>query len=113
MLKEFKIENFVVILLITIAVLQGLSLLLTQIFGFKTLKFGPIFYLFAIAIGVGLGISAVVRGIRGTKVDKLDVLVFVLVAGVIVFLSIYAKQLVPSIFSTANLELQSMIGIGP
>ena len=101
-----------VMALLGVVGLQGISYLLTQIFGLKLIKTGPIFYVFALAIGVGVGFAIFARGIRGQKFEKIDLLIFgaaLVIAAVFLF---YVKNLVPAIFSSASLELQSMIGLG-
>lgn len=110
--REFKLENILIIAGIAVAGLQAISFLLTQIFNFPLLKTGPIFLVLALVIGILIGFAIVAKGIRGQKWEKLDFLIFgvaLVIAAVFIF---YVPKLVPSIFSSASLELQSMIGLG-
>jgi|SRR3990167_1637205 len=96
--------------LVSLGLLGGLSLLLSQLFGITPLRVGPIILLFLALAVVVFVFNLVFK--KNFDFDNKSIIAMVLVTAIIVGVYIYLPQTVPEVFSVATQELQSVVGLG-
>jgi len=98
--------NFIGVLLVSIfigiSVIQGISMLLTQIFGITQLKLGPLF----IAFGVGAIFMIFWRFAVSGDFTLSAIFMILALAGAVLLLLMYLPDLVPTLFQASVLDLK-------
>jgi len=99
----WNIRDFMVWLLISVFLIQGISILLNQLFHIEVIRLGWFLLWLLIFFGLYLLLVAIEGGIKGNaKIDSPYLILFALIAGALVGLYYYLPQLIPQAFSITS-----------
>lgn len=111
--SKLTLNNVILAVLASLLIIQVVSWLLNELFGFRLLQLGNLLVLFLVFMVVaGVAVNIVIA--RQFQLERRDVLGVVLVAVIVGFLVFFLPKVAPQIFSSGGISdlsfaLQSVV----